>query len=244
MDREDLRDPRKECAAAHARIGARNRPKETVRRRATRTTEEMTSGGLGIDGDELERLIESGEGPRTEFEEAPRGNAPERIREAVRAFANDLSGSGLPGLVAVGPRDDGRPSGFSADDGALRQPTDIRGDGNILPPPTISVEKRLFKNVEIPVVLVAPSDSPPVRFKGSMHARAGPRRAVATAQEERVLNEKGASTRPSTYMERPGRESPTSTACASRASICRAPSTGTCWRRTSAAWRSAWRRPR
>lgn len=142
----------------------------------------MTSSGLGIDGDEPERLIESGEGPRTEFEESPRGNAPERIREAVRAFANDLSGSGLPGLVAVGPRDD--------------PPASPPTTGRFANQPTSAATATSFRRQRSRSrngssrMSRSPSDSPPVRFKGSMHARAGPRRAVATAQEERVLAEK------------------------------------------------------
>jgi len=39
-------------------------------------------------------------------------------------------------------------------------------------------------------VTVTPSDSPPVRFRGRIWTRIGPRRALATAQDERILNEK------------------------------------------------------
>ena len=35
-----------------------------------------------------------------------------------------------------------------------------------------------------------PSDSPPVRFRGTIYIRIGPRQGIATAQEERILNEK------------------------------------------------------
>jgi len=40
------------------------------------------------------------------------------------------------------------------------------------------------------VVVVQPSDDPPVRFKGRVCVRVGPRRAYATAEEERRLSEK------------------------------------------------------
>jgi len=40
------------------------------------------------------------------------------------------------------------------------------------------------------VVTVWPADSPPVRLDGSIWVRVGPRRALATAQDERILNEK------------------------------------------------------
>ncbi len=38
--------------------------------------------------------------------------------------------------------------------------------------------------------MVEPSNSPPVRYKGAIHVRIGPRRGIATTQDERKLNEK------------------------------------------------------
>jgi ATP-dependent DNA helicase RecG len=43
---------------------------------------------------------------------------------------------------------------------------------------------------ELAVVVVEPSDAPPVRFDGRTYVRVGPRRATATSEEERRLNEK------------------------------------------------------
>src|SRR5438045_7946028 len=43
---------------------------------------------------------------------------------------------------------------------------------------------------EIAVVTVQPSDAPPVRYRGRTWIRIGPRRAVATPEEERRLTEK------------------------------------------------------
>jgi ATP-dependent DNA helicase RecG len=40
------------------------------------------------------------------------------------------------------------------------------------------------------VVIVEPTDAPPVRFRGRVWIRVGPRRAIATPQEERILTEK------------------------------------------------------
>ena len=54
----------------------------------------------------------------------------------------------------------------------------------------MTVEKRVLKESEIAVVTVWPSDAPPVRIKGRIWIRTGPRRGVASAQDERVLNEK------------------------------------------------------
>ena len=145
---------------------------------------------LTIDDGELARLIEAGESARVEFKETLKGDAPKRIREAVCAFANDVAGAGAPGVVAVGLTDTGAPSGFRVDDEALRQLADIRSDGNILPLPALSVEKRRYRGAEIAVVSVLPSDSPPVRCKGEIHVRNGPRKSIANEQEERILIER------------------------------------------------------
>lgn len=40
------------------------------------------------------------------------------------------------------------------------------------------------------VITVWPCDTPPVRYKGRIHVRWGPRRGLATAQDERILNER------------------------------------------------------
>ncbi|MCC7281444.1 MAG: putative DNA binding domain-containing protein [Acetobacteraceae bacterium] len=143
-----------------------------------------------LSDEELANLISAGESERVEFKQSLRGNAPQGIREAICAFANDLAGNRLPGIVAVGVSDDGTPSNLPIDDALLRQLADMRSDGNIVPPPSMLVEKRLLSDVEIAVVTVDPSDSPPVRFDGRIHVRIGPRRHIATAQDERILNER------------------------------------------------------
>ena len=87
-------------------------------------------------------------------------------------------------------RDDGSPAALPVTDELLRQLADIKTDGNILPPPTLTVARRAFQGAEIAIVTVWPSDSPPVRFKGRIHVRIGPRRGIASAQDERILNER------------------------------------------------------
>lgn len=150
----------------------------------------MVSQVLHLDDGELRRVIERGESARVEFKKALEGSSPQRIREAVCAFANDLPGSGHAGVVVVGLRDDGARSGLTVTDELLRALSDMRSDGNIVPPPVLLVERRLYENREVAVVVVQPSDSPPVRYRGVIHVRSGPRRGIATAQEERILNER------------------------------------------------------
>ena len=146
---------------------------------------------------ELLQIIENGESDAVEFKESLSGSAPERIREAICAFANDLPDHRKPGLILVGVKDDITLGTTPITDELLRQLADMKTDGNILPPPSLTVEKRVLQGKEVAVVKVEPSDSPPVRCRGAIHIRTGPRRDTATAQDERMLNEKRR------YLERP-----------------------------------------
>lgn len=136
---------------------------------------------------ELEALLRDLETERVERKESFSGGP---VREAVCAMANDLVGSGRPGVIFVGAKDDGTPAGLAITDQLLLQLTDIRTDGNVVPPPTLFVEKRRLAGGDMAVITIVPSDSPPVRYKGRIHVRVGPRRDVASAQDERILNER------------------------------------------------------
>jgi ATP-dependent DNA helicase RecG len=139
---------------------------------------------------ELETLLDDIESDFSERKETWKGDAPDKGRQAICAFANDLPDHRKPGVLFVGAKDDGTPTGLPVTDALLLTLADIRSDGNILPLPSILVEKRTLKGVDVAVVTVQPSDAPPVRYKGRIWIRSGPRRAIATAQEERILNEK------------------------------------------------------
>uniref|UniRef100_A0A7C4RNF9 Transcriptional regulator n=1 Tax=Desulfatirhabdium butyrativorans TaxID=340467 RepID=A0A7C4RNF9_9BACT len=140
--------------------------------------------------EELEALLEDIESDLAERKESWKGDAPEKGRQAICAFANDLPDHRKAGVLFVGAKDDGTPSGLEITDELLRTLSDIRTDGNTLPPPSIVVEKRTLRGAEMAVVIVQPSDAPPVKYKGRIWIRIGPRRSVATAQEERILNER------------------------------------------------------
>lgn len=139
---------------------------------------------------ELEALLVGPESDQVERKESFKGDAPNTVREATCAFANDLPGHGTPGVVFIGVRDDGSPVGLEVTDELLRSLSDIKADGNILPPPTLIVERRILRGAQVAVLTVAPSDTPPVRYKGRIFVRVGPRRGIATAQDERILNER------------------------------------------------------
>jgi ATP-dependent DNA helicase RecG len=142
--------------------------------------------------DELLALIHDTESDRAERKQTWKGDAPEKGRQAVCAFANDLPNHRLPGVLFVGIKDDGTPMGpeFAVSDDLLLTLADIKTDGKITPPPTMTVAKRTLLGREVAVVTVWPADAPPVRLDGRIWIRTGPRRGQASAQDERVLSEK------------------------------------------------------
>ncbi len=139
---------------------------------------------------DLEALLDKPESDLAERKESFRGDAPTTVREAVCAFANDLPDHRRAGVVFIGAKDDGTPAGLSVNDELLLNLADIKTDGNIVPPPTLTVAKRVLRGAAMAVVTVEPSDSPPARYKGRICIRIGPRRGIASAQDERILNEK------------------------------------------------------
>lgn len=143
------------------------------------------------DDAQLEAMMADLESDRVERKQSLQGDAAQKVREAVCAFANDLAGHGKPGIVMIGVQDKGEPMpGSVVTDELLRSLADIKTDGNIVPPPTLLVEKRLLRGHEVAVVTVWPCDTPPVRYKGRIHVRWGSRRGLASAQDERILNER------------------------------------------------------
>ena len=145
---------------------------------------------VNLSDDDLEELLNDLESDRAERKDSFKGDAPEKSRQAICAFANDLPDHRKPGVLFIGAKDDGSPSEFVVTDELLRQLADIRTDGNILPLPTMTVQKRFLKGVEMAAVTVLPADAPPMRYKGRIWIRTGPRRGIASAQDERILNEK------------------------------------------------------
>lgn len=139
---------------------------------------------------DLESMLSEVESDLAERKESFRGDAPNSVREAVCAFANDLPGRNRPGVVFIGARDDGAPSGLAVTDELLRQLADIKTDGNIVPPPTLTVARHTLQGQPMAVITVWPADAPPVRYKGRIYIRIGPRRGIASDQDERILNEK------------------------------------------------------
>ncbi len=137
---------------------------------------------------ELEGLLADRESDRTELKQS--FTERDRINQAICAFANDLPNHQAPGVLFVGVRDDGSCASLEITDELLRTLANMRSDGNIQPFPSMTVQKRVVNGCEMAVVIVEPSDAPPVRFQGRVWIRVGPRRAIATPEEERRLAEK------------------------------------------------------
>jgi len=159
----------------------RNRPA------ATQVLHEPLLGAAMTD-DELRSLLGDLESDRCERKASLAD--PDRVREAICAFANDLPDHRQPGVVFIGARDDGSCAGLEVTDRLLQQLADMRSDGNILPTPAMTVQKRVVDGCTFAVVVVQPSEDPPVRYRGRIWIRVGPRRAIANASEERILSDK------------------------------------------------------
>jgi ATP-dependent DNA helicase RecG len=140
--------------------------------------------------EEIQRLALDLESDRVERKESFARAVRDRVAQAVCAFANNLPGNGSPGIVVIGMRDDGTPSGNRVTDELLLNLGAIRSDGKILPLPLMHVRKVAIAGVDMAVIVVTPSPDTPVRFEGRVWIRVGPRRGVASRDEERILIEK------------------------------------------------------
>ena len=114
----------------------------------------------------------------------------DKFCQVICAFSNDLPGKKKIGYLMIGANDNGELSGLKVDDDLLLKISNIRTDGNILPQPTMTVEKFIFEKGDLIVVEVRPSDFPPIRYRGRVWVRVGPRKSLATEAEEKILTEK------------------------------------------------------
>lgn len=137
---------------------------------------------------ELHELIARHESDRVELTRST--NDTDKFAEAVCAFANDLPNHQCPGYLIVGMDDRGSFARIEVTDRLLQNLGALRSDGNIQPLPAIAVEKLSTTQGDAAIVTVQPSPMPPVRYKGRICIRNGPRRGYATEHEERILIER------------------------------------------------------
>lgn len=143
-----------------------------------------------VTDEELERLATDLESDLVKRKESLRGSAKTKVGEAICAFANDLPGYRKAGVLFVGLKDSGEPSGLEITDQLLLELGAFQRDGKILPIPSITVQKRQIRGTEVAVVFVQPSADTPVRYDGRIWIRVGPRRSIASREDERLLTEK------------------------------------------------------
>ena len=152
--------------------------------------------------EELYKIIAIDENYRIELTTST-GNM-DKFQEAICAFANDMPGSRKKGYLLIGVRNDGEIDGLKVDDTLMKKISGIRSDGNILPLPVMNTEKVVTDKGDVLVVEVTPSFDTPVRYRGRTFIRIGPRRDIASAEEERILAERCAASLP-TFDTRPCR---------------------------------------
>lgn len=112
------------------------------------------------------------------------------IRKNVCAFANDLPGNQIPGVIFVGVDDDGSCADIPVDDQLLRNLSEMKSDGAILPLPSITVRRMVIDGCKVAVVIVQPSPDAPLRYDGRVWVKVGPTVQLATPDEERRLDER------------------------------------------------------
>lgn len=153
--------------------------------------------------EELYEIIASDESYRIELTTST--GDMDKFQEAICAFANDMPGSRKKGYLLIGVRNNGQIDGLKVDDALMKKISGIRSDGNILPLPVMSTERVITEDGDVLVVEVTPSFDTPVRYRGRTFIRIGPRRDIASAEEERILAERCAASLP-TFDTRPCRE--------------------------------------
>lgn len=138
--------------------------------------------------EEVQEIIRSDESYRIELTTSTTDK--DKFQEAICAFSNDMPGSRKKGYLLIGVRNNGELDGLKVDDDLLKSISALRSTGNILPLPVMHCEKVEMPGGDVLVVEVTPSFSTPVRYRGRTFIRIGPRRDIATAEEERILSER------------------------------------------------------
>lgn len=138
--------------------------------------------------EELSALLSTSESSRIERTTSTKDM--DKFQEAICAFSNDMSGSREKGFLLIGVDDKGKIDGLKATDELMTRISGIRSSGNILPLPVMATEKVETEEGDVVVVSVTPSTSTPVRYHGRVFIRIGPRKDIASAEEERILAER------------------------------------------------------
>ncbi len=139
---------------------------------------------------DLRKLLTAFESERVERTRS--FNNLDKMGQAVCAFANDISASGEVGYLLLGVDDDGKIAGKRIDDERWTALGGLKTDGNLLPPPSISMEKFSLDEGDVIAIKVFPSAYPPIRYNGEVWIRVGPRKCKAREDDIRILTERRA----------------------------------------------------
>ena len=141
---------------------------------------------------DLQRLLSDLESDRVERTIST--DKMDKFGEAICSFSNDLPNYQKPGYLIIGADDKtGKVVPVKITDNLLKNIASIRTEGNIQPQPSMTVEKVELEEGAVVVVEVQPAHFPPVKYKGKICVRVGPRRGIANEDDERKLYEKRAS---------------------------------------------------
>src|SRR5262245_49079888 len=108
-----------------------------------------------MDDQELLKLLQDLESDRVERKVS--GADRDRICEAICAVANDLPNHQRPGVLFIGVGDDGSCAHLTITDELLLALAGMRSDGNIMPFPAMTVQKKILRGCELAVVVVEPA---------------------------------------------------------------------------------------
>lgn len=143
-----------------------------------------------LDEVELEALVFGAETETVERKASFKAHKDDICKD-ICAFSNDLPAYRRPGLIVVGldPKG-GQSPDFSVTEHVLQEAAQIRTDKQIYPLPTMSVRRVTLRGCDLMLIVVAPSNEPPVRFEGRVWVRVHDQRKIATRDEERMLSER------------------------------------------------------
>ena len=144
----------------------------------------------GYSDAELAAMMVDIESDLVERKRSMSSSAIEKTLRSICAFANDLPGHGKPGVIIVGAEDDGSCVGLAINDDLMKRLADMRDHGQLLPRPSMDVQRRTLDGCEVAAVIVQPESHPPVRYEGRVWVRVGPTVRAATVADEQRLSER------------------------------------------------------
>ena len=132
------------------------------------TAEEVKKMLADLESDRIERTVST--------------TNTDKFGQAICAFANDLPNHNKPGYLIIGADDKtGEVKGdVQITDELLKNLGGIKTDGNLQPQVSMDVEKVHLQEGDVAVVTVQPNPFPPVRYKGQIWIRTGPRKGRAS----------------------------------------------------------------